>query len=35
MAKKTKAPTIMMTDGKRETIQKLSREYDIRTAEDI
>ena len=35
MAKKAKPPAIVMTDGKREIIQKLLREYDIRTAEDI
>ena len=35
MTKKAKPPTIVMTDGKREIIQKLLSEYDIRTAEDI
>jgi transposase-like protein len=35
MAKKTKSPSIVMTDGKREIIRQLLTEYDIRTAEDI
>lgn len=35
MAKKAKPPVIVMTDGKREIIQRLLSEYDIKTAEDI
>ena len=32
MEKKTKPPTIVVTNGKREIIRKLLSEYDIKTA---